>query len=148
MYLTAAVIDSDPLSRTLIIARLAAMGHRGLVCVAKTFNAIERLVDIVFVDLLNPEKEGIEVIMEIRARHPSLLIMAMSRGTRSVPASTLLGFAVDLGANFALIKPLAPIAVDAILTHVFELRCRADPVNEDWKRLPDEPIPLNIRATA
>lgn len=56
--------------------------------------------DVVVTDILMPQKEGIETILELRRLVPNLPIIAISGG-----AEAFLGLASKFGANAALSKP-------------------------------------------
>lgn len=60
--------------------------------------------DLVVTDLIMPEKEGIETIMELRLLNRSVRIIAISGGGRSTP-ETYLALAQNLGAATTLAKP-------------------------------------------
>jgi DNA-binding NtrC family response regulator len=60
--------------------------------------------DLVITDLLMPEKEGLEVIMELRRTIPTLKIIAMSGGGR-IDAKDYLATAKQFGASQTLSKP-------------------------------------------
>ena len=60
--------------------------------------------DLVLTDIIMPEKEGIEVIMDLRRQQPSLRIIAMSGGGR-ISADDCLKLARRLGARATLNKP-------------------------------------------
>lgn len=66
-----------------------------------------RLFDLLITDLLMPEKDGIETILEIRRADARLPILAISGGGRYGARSDLLGMARKLGANGALEKPFS-----------------------------------------
>lgn len=74
--------------------------------------------DLVITDIIMPGKEGIEIIMELRRRHPLLKIIAMSGGGR-VGAISYLELAEKLGALHTLEKPFNQAvlieAVDTVL---------------------------------
>jgi len=61
--------------------------------------------ELVITDLVMPEKEGLEVLMELRGSHPDLKIIAMSGGGRQNPADNL-RIAKYLGASLVLYKPI------------------------------------------
>ena len=100
---------------------LAEFGHT----VIEASNGVEGLkkfpaegVDLVITDMVMPEKEGIEVITELRKRHPQLKIIAISGGGRIGPGDYL-RIAKFLGAAKILAKPFSSLelmlAVDALL---------------------------------
>lgn len=73
--------------------------------------------DLVITDLIMPDKEGVEVIMELRQDFPDLPIIAMSGGARIGP-NTYLKLAKKLGAAYTLTKP---ISQDTLLTAIKDL---------------------------
>lgn len=88
---------------------LAEFGHT----VIEAGNGVEGLakfpaegVDLVITDIVMPEKEGIEVIMELRKKHPQLKVMAISGGGRIGSVDYLL-IAKFLGAAKVLAKPFS-----------------------------------------
>lgn len=78
--------------------RVAADGVSGLRCFR------EARPDLVITDLIMPDKEGIETIMEIRGEAPGLPVLAISGGGR-VHASEFLDLARALGASDVMAKP-------------------------------------------
>jgi CheY-like chemotaxis protein len=62
--------------------------------------------DLVITDLIMPEKEGIETIIEIRLMSPGIRIIAMSGGGRG-SAQDYLSAALVLGASQSLSKPFS-----------------------------------------
>jgi CheY-like chemotaxis protein len=60
--------------------------------------------DLVITDLIMPEKEGIELIMELTKNHPRIKIIAMSGGGKIDPQKYL-DLANQLGASRTLAKP-------------------------------------------
>jgi DNA-binding response OmpR family regulator len=101
------VVEDDPsIRRTLQIA-LSQAGYQ--VIEARDGQEAMRLwrdqgADLVITDLHMPDKNGLEVIMELRALIPSTPIVAMSDGGRS-KQSGLLGDAKLLGAVRTVAKP-------------------------------------------
>jgi DNA-binding response OmpR family regulator len=89
------VIDDDKLVRETIVDTLIDDGHT----VESAENGIEGLrtlrsapFDLVVTDLYMPEKEGIEIIVEIRRDFPSVKILAVSGGeTGQLTVAKLLG---------------------------------------------------------
>lgn len=64
----------------------------------------EAAVDLVISDIFMPEKDGLEVIREIRAVSPDMKIIVVSGGGR-LGKETYLQAAMSMGANYALGKP-------------------------------------------
>ena len=65
--------------------------------------------DLVITDLLMPEKEGLETIMELRRESPTTKIIAISGGLRTngLDVFDQLGLAKRLGANRIFRKPVS-----------------------------------------
>lgn len=69
-------------------------------------------IDIVLTDMVMPEREGIETIMEVKIVHPDIKIIAMSG---VVGKETYLELAEGLGADVILAKPFEKhVLFDAI----------------------------------
>jgi DNA-binding response OmpR family regulator len=62
--------------------------------------------DLLITDLLMPEKEGIELIQEVRRSHPKMPIIAIS-GAQTDKTGIYLKMAGSLGADYVLAKPFA-----------------------------------------
>ena len=118
---TILVIDDDAQIRRLLRQVLEREGHNVLDA-GDGKEGIrfyrENEVDLIITDLIMPEKEGLETIMELRNEQPDLKIIAMSGGGK-VPAEAYLKIADTLGAQKTLIKPFAREellkAVDALV---------------------------------
>jgi len=78
----------------------AADGSKGLAICRK-----ERL-DLVVTDLVMPDKEGIETIMELCHEYPELPVLAISGGGRSGHSEDYLSLAERLGAKRVFSKPI------------------------------------------
>ena len=101
------VIDDDDTLRAMLRRLFSAAGYE--VAVAEDGMAGVRVqqiqpFDLVITDLVMPEKEGIEVIMEIRKKYPDTKIIAMSGGGRIHP-DQYLELARNLGAQRVFSKP-------------------------------------------
>ena len=101
------LVDDDTLVRTSLSYALEDAGHR----VVQAGNGDEGLValnresfDAVVLDILMPEREGIETIREIRKKWASLPVLAISGGDKT-GWSDFLRMASVLGANDAMAKP-------------------------------------------
>lgn len=101
------VIDDDPGFRKMISLTLTRAQHR--VIEAQDGNeGVRRFKadrpDLVISDIVMPEKEGIETIIEIRTMSPAIPIIAMSGGSANL-GTQYLEVAGKLGANAILSKP-------------------------------------------
>ena len=105
---TILIVDDDPQIRKLLDAILKRDGY-GIITAANGRQALQELdkqaVDLVITDLLMPEKEGIETIMEIRHKFTGMPIIAISGGGRLNP-QTYLKIAKSLGAVRTMTKPI------------------------------------------
>lgn len=104
---TILVIDDEELIRLQIRNALemegftvyeAANGNEGLTRIALS------VPDVVITDILMPDKEGIETILELRRLHPTVRIIAISGGGRT-GNKDFLKTAKHLGADRTLAKP-------------------------------------------
>jgi len=80
----------------------------------------EQPVDLVITDILMPEKDGLEIIMELRRDLPDVKIIAISGDGYIESGLYLLNVAKILGANRTLYKPF---------THKEMLEAVAEPVD-------------------
>jgi CheY-like chemotaxis protein len=115
------VIDNEQLARFAIRKMLLSAGHQVVEAengvVATDLCKVEAF-DLVITDILMPEKEGIETILELKSDRPDQKIIAISGGGRD-RYQGYLQTAVQLGADEALAKPFTDEAllarVDACL---------------------------------
>ena len=101
------VIDDDPQICDLLQQVLREEGH----AVYTALNGIEGisqyrqyLPELVVVDILMPEKEGLETILDLRREFPNVKIIAMSGASEGAKIN-LLELAQQLGAQHRLVKP-------------------------------------------
>ena len=101
------VIDDDTSVRAVIEGALSDEGYE----VVEAADGKEGLknyrnfpTDLVITDLIMPEKEGIETIMELCREFPGVKVIAISGGTRYGSDSNL-RLAGQLGARRTLTKP-------------------------------------------
>ena len=114
-------IDDDPAFRELLREALVGVGHE-VVCApdGKTGMRLyrERPTEIVLTDMLMPEKDGVEVICEMRRDFPNTKVIAFSGGATLGPY-TYLQMAHRLGAARVFTKPFKMSdlieAIDTIL---------------------------------
>ncbi len=65
---------------------------------------LEQEADLIITDLIMPDKEGLETIMELRRDFPEVKIIAISGGRRVGPDEYLY-MAKIMGAHLTLLKP-------------------------------------------
>jgi DNA-binding response OmpR family regulator len=82
--------------------------------------------DLVLTDIIMPEKEGIEVIMDLRRQQPGLRIIAMSGGGR-LSADDCLKLAQKLGAKATLNKPFGGTQLLAAVAAVLDAPAHPSP---------------------
>ncbi|MBL9202285.1 MAG: response regulator [Opitutaceae bacterium] len=108
------LVDDDETFRTVLRSVLTLHGHAvveardGVDGLAK---AREARFDAVIVDIVMPERDGLETIVSLRKNHPALKIIAISGGGQ-LSGETYLAVAARLGASAVLAKPFA---VEAML---------------------------------
>lgn len=103
------VIDDDEQIRRTMKWVLQKEGHH----VVETPDGLQGLtlcrhlpVDLIITDILMPHKDGLDVVVEIRAEFPDVKIIAMSGGGPVMSSAGCLHLATDLGANEVLAKPV------------------------------------------
>jgi CheY-like chemotaxis protein len=103
------IIDDDSLVVRHLAEMLRELGHdvvtadnvsSGLECVKA------QVSDAAVVDILMPERDGLNFIMDIRKIRPDIRIVAITGGGR-IGAGPLLKMASGLGADAALVKPFS-----------------------------------------
>ena len=115
------LIDDDELFRHALATALTERGY----AVRQARDGEEGLrlfhvepSDLVLTDIVMPNKEGIETVMELRRTNPELGIIAMSGGLAK-DAPLYLKLVGALGANCTLKKPFA---LPALLTAIDKVR--------------------------
>jgi len=102
----------DLFGRALIAAGIecdgAADGNKALLKLE------ERRYDAVVIDIIMPDREGVETIVEVRKRWPDTFIIAISGGGR-IGAADFLKLAAAVGADRTLTKPFTPAKLLATL---------------------------------
>jgi len=102
------IVDDDPTIQLIAGELLRAEGH-AVVNAGDGVEALKALVDIpadlVVLDMLMPNMDGLETIMEMRRSHPDVKILAISSGGPMGPGD-LLRTAKLFGADDTLVKPL------------------------------------------
>ncbi len=100
-------MDDDPVLGGLISRGLRGLGYKVGEAVDgnKAIKALETATyDAAVIDIIMPDREGVETIIEIRARWPNIKIIAMSGGGRMDP-DMFLNLANTFGADALLKKP-------------------------------------------
>jgi DNA-binding response OmpR family regulator len=116
------IIEDDAQLRRLLKSMLERDGHMTLT--AENGNegvmiAHDTKPDIVITDILMPEKEGLETIVEIRREYPDVKIIAMSGGGTYSDIS-FLDVAKRLGAQKTLSKPFTPDDLRKTIASLFQ----------------------------
>jgi CheY-like chemotaxis protein len=103
------VIDDDPLFREIAQEMLTQAGYAVTLASDGLKAAVlpaEPAADLAVVDMLMPERDGIETIGDLQARWPGIKVIAVSSGARGLEPGLLLRAAKALGADATLPKPL------------------------------------------
>jgi DNA-binding response OmpR family regulator len=103
------IIDDDEQVRAFLFEILERAGF----AVVEAANGMEGLklyrsqpTDLVITDLIMPEKEGVETIVELRREFPNARVIAISGGGRS-GTKDYLAIAAKLGARRTVAKPFS-----------------------------------------
>ena len=122
------VVDDDPDIRAVIMEALRVAGHEvypaedgrdGL------HQALAIQPDLIIIDLLMPEQEGLETIRKLTQQIPHIAILAISG--RSVISSPMLTIALELGAVNVLEKPFDALTLRAAAEATLETRAHCKP---------------------
>ena len=102
--------DDDPILRATVGDHLLLAGH-SVTEACDGAEALEALgqgpFDLLIVDMLMPETDGLEVILQLRRSDQTMPILAISSGGR-MDISSLLRPAAAFGATATMSKPLLP----------------------------------------
>lgn len=103
------VIDDDEMLRGMLVQTLERAGYQVIEAPhgeagLKLFRADP--ADLVITDLIMPEKEGVETMLELRRDYPHLPIIVVSGGSRA-SGRDYLPIARQLGVRCALAKPFS-----------------------------------------
>jgi len=133
------VVDDDYPSRRTLTRPLERAGH-----IHEAANDDEGLqqvsahpLDLVIVDLMMPEKDGIDTILELRRSRPELAIIAVSGGGELGMGKDFLHVAARLGADRVLSKanrrrgPRAAIEESLSSPRIVSGKSRVSPANDD-----------------
>lgn len=102
------VIEDDEFFSAMLVAMLQQEGHK----VTETNDGIKALdllrrikPDLIITDILMPNMDGVELIMELSKKSSAIPLIAISGGRRSITAEFNLGSAKLLGVKSTLVKP-------------------------------------------
>ncbi len=111
------VIDDDLMLGELI-RRVLTFDHHQVITAASGVEGLSKYQsmrpDLVITDIIMPDKDGIEAIIEIRRLSSLVPVIAMSAGGR-VNSPDFLKIALALGATAVLTKPFTPSGLQAIV---------------------------------
>ena len=108
MTTTVLIADDDPTLRAIAAELLSGEGYRVLEAEDgdQALRIVEaETVDLIVLDMLMPNKDGIETIIELKRRRSSVRILAISSGG-SMDVDSLLKPALAFGADRVMSKPL------------------------------------------
>ncbi len=116
------VVDDDDLIRDLLYEILEDQGYK--VFEAENGNRALQLLktetfDLIITDIIMPDKEGIETIIEIKKKVPQAKIIAMSGGGQ-LDANSYLSIAKKLGVQHTISKPFDPKALMQIIKELLQ----------------------------
>ncbi len=104
---TVLIIEDDQEVRDYLVAVLSRAGHT-VTAAGNGRDGVaafrEQPTQVVITDIIMPEKDGIETILDLRREHPDLKVIAISGGGRSTPENYLHSARL-LGADRAIRKP-------------------------------------------
>jgi DNA-binding NtrC family response regulator len=101
------IIDDDSFMREMLVQMVTNQGHEVISAEngkAAEFFLKDTAIDLVITDIVMPEKEGLETIIQIHKLYPAKPIIAMSGGARIEPRAYL-DLAKELGARYTFEKP-------------------------------------------
>jgi DNA-binding NarL/FixJ family response regulator len=102
------IIDDDKPFRIMLRIMLENAGYKDITEAENGYIGMKLIrkshFDLVITDIIMPDKEGIETIMEIKKDFPATKIIAMSGGGK-IGADSYLVMAKHLGADKTMAKP-------------------------------------------
>jgi len=113
------IVEDTKLMRESLVDVLAAAGHE-IVTADNGLEAVEMVtagqeVDIIVTDIIMPEMDGIQTILELQILLPQARVIAISGGSARLEKAQGLETAARLGAVAVLEKPFE---VDALLAAI------------------------------
>ena len=124
------VVDDEKEIRMLITRWLEHEGHH-VTCAADGVEAASvsdvKEFDLIVTDVLMPERDGVQLIAEIKKTRPNARVLAMSGGGRVLDSADCLRMAQALGAHAAVMKPFKRDQFLAALTQAMGPQAAATP---------------------
>jgi DNA-binding response OmpR family regulator len=120
---TLLLIEDEDSIRESLRDRLVSEGHRVIEAANGRVGISlyrQHHPQIVITDILMPEKDGLEVIMDIRKERPDQPIIAMSAEKNAGMDLDVLNIAKKLGATHSLVKPFAHADLSAAIAACLE----------------------------
>lgn len=122
------IIDDDETLLTTLEQFLRAAGHAVVTAsdgakAAKLFRA--EPFELILTDIVMPNREGLETIIELRREFPDVGVIAMSGGVAR--SKLYLELAAELGAHRTLAKPFAPLQLAEAIADTIRARDSAHP---------------------
>jgi DNA-binding NtrC family response regulator len=114
------VIDDDEQVRNYFRVLLEENGYQvdtAMNGIAGIKRVKESEFDAVILDLIMPEKEGIETLMELRREYPDITVITVSGGGKMSP-DNYLPITKTLGAAYAFQKPVDQKELLSALEHI------------------------------
>lgn len=124
--LTILVVDDDESIRNLYKHVLTQQGYQ----VQTALNGIEAvekaaatLPNLIILDLIMPEQEGIETLLQLHSKHPEIPVVTISG---AIGANEYLHVSSLLGARVALQKPIRPETLVSTVKSVLQDALKSD----------------------
>ncbi len=114
------IIEDDEALRPMLAKTIARFGHEVFAEQdgrAGLQRVKEIMPDLVITDMVMPEKEGVETILELRRDFPAIKIIAMSGGGR-INSADYLDLARKFGVSATLAKPFSRDELRLVLDKV------------------------------
>ena len=118
------IVDDEAHMRELIANMIEPLGHE-VVVVTNGVEAIkvckDTTVDLIITDIVMPDKNGIDLIMEIKKEHPDTPVIAISGGGGITGRYDYLEIAKLVGANNILKKPFNMGELRSLVSETIEI---------------------------
>lgn len=115
------VVDDDPILRAVAVEILTQAGHTCAEAADGELGLqwLERnAADLVVTDMFMPNKDGLEVLRDVKARWPASRVIGVSPGWNEIKADDILRMARAMGADAVIGKPLNAEGFEALVQQV------------------------------